>query len=116
MASGVGVRDPNLLCVLVNVVSFSQFFDEYLFSWKAIEDFSIKQRVAEFTIETLAVAVLPRVAQLDLRHAVSHCRKSPVPYSLSNELRAFVRANKSWGAHRMNKSVRASITFVEFSC
>ena len=99
---------------------------------EGIEDLAVEQLVAELRVEALAVAVprktvagpfsgprLPGTAGLDERRLRSH-GLDPAPHRLGDEL---IRASPSslsdrtWPGtpRRMNRSVRTSITAVEFS-
>ena len=75
------------------VVVFPPFFDDYLCFPKAVEDFSVEQFISEPTVKALAVSILPWTAWFDVG-GLSSNSCNPVSDSLSNELRAVVRANE----------------------
>ncbi len=89
-------------------------FDEDLRLAEREEDLGVQQLVAEAGVEALDIAVLPRRSRLDVgRLGTDSC--DPGPDVLGNELGAIIAADKGRGPCSMNRSVRASITSVEFS-
>ena len=55
-----------MLCVVASSCSVSPSFDDNLCLSQAVEDFPVQQFVSELGIETLDIAVLPRVLRLDV--------------------------------------------------
>src|ERR1700690_1508885 len=70
----------------------SPFLDDNLSLFQAVEDLSVEQLVAYFTVEGFAVAVLPGAAWFDVQGLGSNLRQ-PVAYDLRRHLSAIVRSD-----------------------
>ena len=76
----------------LGVVVFSPFFDQDLCLLQRVEDLAVQKFISKPCIEAFAVSVLPWTAWFDVG-GLSSNSCYPVSDSLSNELRAVVRAN-----------------------
>ena len=64
-------------------------FDHDFGLLQCIEDLAVEQLIAQFAVETFAIAVLPRAARFDVSGlGANGC--DPFPKSKSNELRTVV--------------------------
>ena len=74
-------------------------FDHDLCLLQCVEDFSVEQFIAQFAVEALAIAVLPRTSGFDVSRPGSDGRY-PLAKSQGDELRAIVGANVRRNAPR----------------
>ena len=88
----------------------SPALDHNLRLLECVEDFTVEQLIAQFAIEALAIAILPRAARLDLSGSGSDGRE-PLSKGLSHELRTVVGTDVCGNASRDTNSSQSASLF-----
>src|SRR5271168_1083995 len=76
----------------LRVVFHAPLLDHYLCLLQRVENFPVQAFIPQFSVEALAVAVLPRTSRLDVQRPGAHFAQ-PGPQLLRHELRTIVRTN-----------------------
>src|SRR5271168_258676 len=93
-ATGRRGRRPVAECRVraLRVVFHAPLLDHYLCLLQRVENFPVQAFIPQFSVEALAVAVLPRTSRLDVQRPGTHLAQ-PFPQFLRHELRTIVRTN-----------------------
>ncbi len=93
---------------------FPPLFDQDLSFAQAVEDLTVEQLVSDPAVEAFTISVLPRAARFDVSRLGAN-GGDPVSDRLGDKFRPIVRTYELGAPRSMNRSVRTSITSVEFS-
>src|SRR5215208_96417 len=89
IASGAGGAIAKRRVWALGVVVIAPAFDDDLGLLQAVEDFAIEALVPEFSVEGLAIAILPGRARLDVKALRSQAGQ-PLPEHLCDHLGAVI--------------------------